>query len=272
MAISLAELVSDIEKRMVALGYEDLEELHNPDHDEKSLKLLKRRLMDEAKLARENKKERTRLTKALREVVVKLSKIYKKDLYIYNGVYVIPGKVSEESLKGKFLVSIKDEYLEPIKTILFKKESNTVIFIRDISEFKNIIDENIEDKDIILARAKETHIIDEFDEDKSNSFMDKLKDELESISSDRESFIPLDIDVSNNPEILSFKKIFHIKYKDFPDIEGNIQLFPFFTEKDTPYIEFMSDEFNNNGNIKLYYARFHVDYTYFDIYFKIYYF
>lgn len=272
MAISIEELVADIEKRMIALGYEDFEELYNQDHDDKSLKLLKRRLMDEAKLARENKKERTRLTKSLREVIVKLSKIYKKDLYIYNGIYVVPGKISEESLKGKFLVSIKTEYIEPIKSILFKKESNEVIFIRDISDFKTIIDDNIEDKDVILSRAKEAGIIDEFDEEKTNSFMDKLKDELESINTDRDEFIPLDIDISNNPDILSLKRIFHIKYKDFPDIEGNIQLFPFFTEKETPYIEFMSDEFNNNGNIKLYYARFHVDYTYFDIYFKIYYF
>ena len=57
MAISIEELVADIEKRMTVLGYENFDELYNQDHDDKSLKLLKRRLMDEAKLARENKKE-----------------------------------------------------------------------------------------------------------------------------------------------------------------------------------------------------------------------
>lgn len=272
MADTRIDLIKDIEKRMTALGYENFNELYNQEHDLKSLKELKRRLMDEAKALREFKKEKTRLTKDLKSLLIKLNKVYRKDLYIYNGIYSIPGVISQESLKGKFIIKIKDEFEECMKEILFKNETNELIFIRDISELKSLVEENLEDKDIILSRAKESGVIEVCDEEKTNSLVLKMNDELELIKNNTELFISLFINDEEEPDIINMKKKFSIKYKDFPEIEGNIQLFPFYTEKDKPYIEFMSDEFEDNGSVKLYYAIFHIDYSYFDIFSKIYYF
>lgn len=271
MAITEKDLIADIEKRMVALGYEDLEELYSPDHDIKSLKDLKRRLMDEAKEAKEQKKERTKYTKEFRNLFVKLTKVYRKDFYIYNGTYAIPGKISEESLKGKFILSIKEQYRRCVNEILFPDNENTILFIKDISEIKNVVDEFIEEKDKILPACLERGLIQKLSEEKFNEIKDKITTELDKIQQETEFFIPVEVDLSD-PEVISLKKIFKMQYKDFPPIEGNIQLFPFFTENDKPFIEFMSEEFDNGGGTKLYYARFHIDYTIFDIYFKIYYF
>ena len=271
MAVTVEDLIADIEKRMKDLGYEDFENLYSPDHDLQSLKQLKRKIMDEAKALRDEKKERSKHTKALRDFLVKISKVYKKDMYIYNGVFVIPGKISEESLKGRFILSVKEEFQISIKNVLFPDSENKVIFIRDLSELKNIIDENIENKDIILPRAEELKIIDVYDYIKTSIIKDKMDSELQMIQSDSELFEPLVIDESD-PDVLNLKKIFNIEYKDFPPIEANIQLFPFYAEKEKPFIEFMCGNFENKGRTKLYYARFHVDYTYFDIYFKIYFF
>lgn len=272
MADTINDLILDIEKRMSNLGYTDFGILHNKNHDLKTLKELKRKIMDEARDARDAKKERSKLPKALREVIVKLSKVYKKDLYIYNGVYSIPGIISDDSLKGKFLIKIKEEYQESIKDILFNDNENTLIFIRDISELKNIIDENLENKDGILPSAKERGVIEICDEDKSKPILEKMNNELDTISEINHMFIPLKIDEDSDPDIVSLKKIFEIRYKNLPSIECNIQLFPFYTEKEKPFIEYMSMEFTANGNVNLYYAIFHIDYLYFDIFLKIYYF
>lgn len=271
MAVTVSELLEDIEKRMIALGYEDFNDLYSQDHDIKSLKEIKRKLMDDAKALREEKKEKTRWTKELRDVLVKLSKVYKKDFYIYNGSIAIPGKISEESLKGKFILTIKEEYTYCIKRILFENKENTVIFIRDLSELKNIIDENLENESAILPSAVENKIIDVYDVNRTLMVKDKMDTELNAIMEDSEDFIELQID-EKDPDIFNMKKIFEMKYKDFPPIEGNIQLFPFYNEKEKPSIEFMCGDFVSKGSIHLYYARYHVDYNYFDIYFKIYFF
>ena len=271
MAVTVEDLLADIEKRMVALGYEDFEELYSQDHDIQSLKELKRKLMDDAKALREEKKLKTRWTKELRDVLVKLSKVYKKDFYIYNGSIVIPGKISQESLKGKFILTIKDEFQECIKRILFNDEENRMIFIRELSEFKSLIDEFLECEEAILTAGVERSIIEVCDINKTLLVKDKMDIELESIKLDSEKFKPLEID-DTDVDIISTKKLFEMKYDGYPPIEGNIQLFPFYNEKDRPDVEFMCGDFEKRGLITLYYARFHVDYQYFDIYFKIYFF
>lgn len=265
------DLIEDIKKRMTALGYENLEELYSPDHDMKSLKELKRRLMDEAKNLRDLKKEKTRATKELRNILVKFTKLYRKDFYIYNGQFAIPGPISEESLKGKFIVSIKEEFLPTIKEILFPDNENTLLFISDVSEVKNVIDNFLDQKDLVLPTCVERGFITKIAGDKYEFIIKSIHDEFEMIQDERDDFIPCIIE-ENDPEVISLKKIFKIQYKDFPPIEGNIQLFPFFTEAERPYIEFMSKEFDNGEKMKLYFARFHLDYILFDIYFKIYYF
>lgn len=271
MAVTVADLLADIEKRMIALGYEDFEELYSQDHDIQSLKELKRKLMDDAKALREEKRIKTRWTKELRDVLVKLSKVYKKDFYIYNGSIVIPGKISEEALKGKFILTIKDEFKECIKRILFTNEENRMIFIRDLSEFKSLIDEFLDCEGAILSVGVERQIIEVCDLNKTLLVKDKMDIELESIKKDSEKFIILEIDDSD-VDIINTKKLFKMNYEGYPPIEGNIQLFPFYNEKEKPVVEFMCGDFEKRGLITLYYARFHVDYQYFDIYFKIYFF
>ena len=270
MAITFEDLQLDCEKRMVALGYEDLEELYSPDHDIKSLRMLKRRLMDEAKEKRELKKEQMHHPSNLKNTLIKLSKLYKKDFYVYNGIFILPGKISQESLKGKFLIVLKEEFVDSIKQTLFKEEKNTILYIKDVGELKTLVEENITNKDEIYQISLDRQIIEDVT-DKQSQLVKKIETELESIKHDSEYFVPVNID-TDDEQIISVKKIFCLKYKDFPNIECNIQLFPFFTEKERPTIEFMSDDFESNRGVKLYYARFHEDYEYFNIYFTIYYF
>lgn len=265
---SIPDLIQDIEKRMIALGYEDFEELHNLDHDAKSLAVLKRRLMDEAREMRELKKQKSRIPKGLKDILSKLTKIYKNDLYIYNARFVIPGNTSQESLKGRFIVTMKDEYVEFMETIC---PHDTMIYIKDISELKKLVDAFPTMAEAIYPNGLETKII-QIETNRLESLKEKMNEELEYIKIDTEHFIPLIIDDENDPEIITLKKKFDIQFKEYPNIEANIQLFPLYTEKEKPFIEFMSDFYNQNSGITLYYARFHMSHTFFDTYFKILYF
>lgn len=269
---SFEELYADIEKRMIALGYEDFGELISQDHDINSLKLLKRRLMDEVKERRELKKERTKNTKMLRDFVVKVSRIFKKDMYIYNGIYVIPGIISQEDLKGKILLKINDEYIECVKKVLFPEEENKILYIPDISSIKALIDEFMEEEIRILLTGIERESIKNIEGDKYKKIHSSLFEELDKIAVDSNHFIPITFDY-DDPDIIGLKKIFEIQYKDLPSIEVNLQLFPFVLESKPDYIELMSDVFFEKENeMTIYYARFKIEFGYFEIHMKIYYF
>lgn len=271
MADTIESLKEDIEKRMVALGYEDFEELHSPDHDLKSLKELKRRIMDEAKELKEKKKELTKDTKAFRDFLVKLTKIYRKDFYLYNGTFLIPGKISTESLKGKYLLKVKEDLIPLIQSILQSEGKNEMLYIPDIALLKNLVDELIERKELIRKTAEDSQTLIVVPEEKTTSLLQHMNEELEHLKKDSNEFLPLEIDLSDE-EILSIKKIFPIQYKDYPKIEVNVQVFPFFTEKTQNFMEFMCGKVENSGLVKIYYAWIHIDHEYFDIYFKLYYF
>ena len=73
-----------------------------------------------------------------------MNKVYRKDLYIYNGIFAIPGVISDESLKGQFILKIKEEYHECLKEILFKNDSNENSFI-------NIA--KIQTKDVFIQKS-----------------------------------------------------------------------------------------------------------------------
>lgn len=272
MADTIGSLIEDIEKRMVDLGYEDFELLAGPDHDLKSLKELKRQLMNEKKQRQLEKKEKTKNTNGLRDLLVKISKVFRKDFYIYNGIYIIPGELSKDNLKGSYLLRLQDEFSVYMKKILFKEPVNTIIFVSDISLLKGVIDENICDESKVLQEALDKNIIRVEDKDSYNEIYTFLKEEIKSIEKDSNDFISCEINVDDDPEIISRKKLFLIQYKNLPPIEGNIQLFPFFTEKEETPIEFMTNIMEESENMNIYYGRFHITYSYFDIYIKLTYF
>lgn len=82
--------------------------------------------------------------KFTRDLIVKLSRVYKKDFYIIDGSYLYPGKLSVEEISGYMVCEIEEPYKEYLKELEITNEK--FIYISDIKTFKddftakNIID------------------------------------------------------------------------------------------------------------------------------------
>lgn len=270
---SIGELIEDIEKRMIDLGYEDLEELASPDHDVKSLMALKRRLMDEKKERQSNKKKLVENTKPFRNLLVKISRVFKKDFYICNGTFCIPGKLSGKEAKGTFVV-IDSIYKDNISAIL-KPDTDkefTVYYIKDVSEFKVIVDEFIEDENNIFTAALErgcAYLVDDIEAtNKSMSIVDTLSD----IDNDSDAFKTITVNMSDR-DIVDIKKRISIKYEDYPEMEVNLTMFPYCVVNDdgTLNVDYMSGIYEESNNSNIYYARFRIFTEELTIYLKKYY-
>lgn len=271
---SIGELIEDIEKRMIDLGYEDLEEFASPDHDVKSLMALKRRLMDEKKERQSNKKKLVENTKPFRNLLVKISRVFKKDFYICNGTFCIPGKLSGKEAKGTFVV-IDSIYKDNISAIL-KPDTDkefTVYYIKDVSEFKVIVDEFIEDENNIFTVALErgcAYLVDDIEAtNKGMSIVDILDD----IDKDSDKFKTISIDL-NDHDIIDIKKRISIKYsEDYPAMEINLSMFPYcnVNEDGILNVDYMSGIYETSDNSNIYYVRFKIFTDELTIYLKKYY-
>lgn len=284
MAVTYETLITDIQKRMARLGYDDLEELAGPDHDIQSLKELKKRLMQEEKDLKSTKKELTKDTKAMRDFLVKVSRIMKDDFYINKEGIIIPGKKTESEMKGKFTLESRPEYIMTINLILFSTYSvsgttligneseHDLVYCRDISELKGLMDEFPDKKEAILDTAIKRGIVRIVDNPEYSHKIQQIEKEMSDIKAVSDDFISVPIN-TDDEEIFSIKKMFSIQYKDFPEMDVNIQLFPYINDKGFDFAEFMTGIFyEKKGETTLYYTRVHISFSYFDIHIQYLYF
>lgn len=256
------------EIRSIATGIE--EELpmilDDPDASIQQLKdclaLLKMAKKEKTQLQRQEKKK----IKDTRDFLVKLSRIFKEDLFIYNGLYIYPGKNSSDNLVGEYLLEISDDYKNLILENVCDGNKEDIFYIPSVLESKVALDSDNPHKSLLstIKTIKRGSL--EYDD-----IQNHIKEILADIDLDTDLYITLPL--LDDPEIFSLKKIFSLKYENYKPVELNIDLLPMVTSETINEVEFCCGEYPTlSGNFPVYYVRFKIPSQYFHILTKYFYF
>ena len=213
--------------------------------------------------------------KLLRDVFVKLGKLYKSDFYIWNGTRTIQGELSFAKLPSRISTIINDETVRLLKKYMrFTKGTDRVIYVNDTSPLKKAIDEIImTNKEAIKTDpAVEITILPDVQQRLSSIYKDVLDKKMEKIKMEIIKYestvvqydyytLPIEDDVYLNDVL---KKLFiektHIELKDQNELCPNViiaaPLFPLLTEKNISLFEYTCTKLYED-DISILYAMVH---------------
>lgn len=81
----------------------------------------------------------------LRDLLVKLTRVFKKDMYIYQGKYCIAGPESDEEAIGAIVCTLEPEYETVVKSeIIDHQDSKSQVILVNLAEAKVALDAGIE--------------------------------------------------------------------------------------------------------------------------------
>ena len=81
----------------------------------------------------------------LRDLLVKLTRVFKKDMYIYKGKYCIAGPETDEEAIGVIVCTLEPQYEAVVKSeVIDKQDTNSQLILMNLTEAKTAIDAGIE--------------------------------------------------------------------------------------------------------------------------------
>ena len=159
----------------------------------------------------------------LSDLFVKLQKVY-KDVYIFRGIYCIPGEEELASIVGDILCVLEPKYRDAVRELLPKKEC---IYIPSIKEFKEDLQKKVKEgilptsySDQSLMYGELLKTIDDVDDPSFEHCIDFL-DKLESRIYKNDRIWKC---IGENEEMVSTlfkeKRIFNLSIASITDEEG----------------------------------------------------
>ena len=223
--------------------------------------------------------------KLLRDMFVKLGKLYKEDFYIWNGRYTMQGKLSFAKLPSQIATIINDESVNLLEKYLgFDKSVGKIIYVHDTSPLKKSIDEIIQThKDAIktdpaveiaiFPNVKETlsSIYKEVDDKKIEVIKTEILKYEESVTSYDYYTLPIDDESYLNTTIQKlFEEKTYIELEDCNKLCPNVivaaPLFPLLTEKNISLFEYACTKLYEDNMSTLYTMVHRMSLDYFVLY------
>jgi len=271
----LDELKENITKRMKKLGYTDDEislKLESLKDDKKLLSEYKKDLIEKEKQDKALLKERTKYCDNLRDLCVKIKRIFKDDFYIYKSKFVIAGELTKDSLKGEIILIIDDEYCDYFDKVIGNKTTSNLLYVESGDNLKETFIKYIDNYEEVYDICIKENIISYVNDSTFKKIDDYVNTELNNERVDSDGYICVDID-EDDLDIKDMKKKFEMKYKNLPSIEVNSSLFPYLFTKYITKFEFMAKKMmtDKKSNLTIYYARFNIECLYFTIKLKVFY-
>lgn len=257
MAVTFDGLIEQIEKVATKCGVEDFEFIAGPDW---TIPLLK----EELSRWKEILKQKTAEKKAVKSIIttakdffVKSDKVFKGDAYIIDCIYVLPGPVSKKALVGEVFLQIDDDFIDPIRQVLFHGETHGVWYIPSIAAMK---------QDMSTAITGGVQYVSKFHPMEDGS---AVREELDRLLN--ETYHDLDdfrtIPKQEDPMIFTRKKIFRLQFPGMRDVLLNIQLLPTVTTEETlEEVEYcMKLDGLTEGKNPVYYLRIRIAFSHYTV-------
>lgn len=141
--------------------------------------------------------------KTMRDILVKLGSVFKKDFYIIDGGYIWEGEDSQLSNPGRYLCILEEKYKEKVKEIY---GDHKCIFVSNVVLEKDDIGNHIKIKDAEYEKIKEKirKMLESIDEQKEwKNFLTEFPDLPDVIYGRKNVF---SIPVNDDKEVINIGK------------------------------------------------------------------
>lgn len=185
------------------------------------------------------------------DLIVKMKRVFSKDIYILSGRWVVGGELSDMNNAGVFILDIEPEYQKVMQGVFqIRPESKSIIYISDISWVKTTT--TVEEYDQFSI-----HILD--DQTSENLMKEKFQPLLDIIESDI-SYHPFQFskEKEENEQKMSllFKDQVIVPLHDPNEVTPYIligkTMFPGVSEKESRNLAFAMMEYDTNGKEPIY--------------------